>query len=365
MKLTLLAALLVGAGAAHAANICQADANDAFKGKYLAAAAEAQRQSSHDWMGTSARATTKWASAKVSQLLMPGSHDAGTFGQPNQILLKAAGSLARTQSYSLLDQLCLGGRWFDVRLTPVGKEWRINHNFYHFGLASNVIEQYKRFIEDPAHADEFVFVRLKLEKATPEQKAAMYRQWVDALKDHLVKSNGKGFADLTTAQIKAAATGAGGRILLLEYDKEGPSGVPDDLKDSFFDYTKHQTGTFSDKIKFAEMEPAQQANLDGARGKAPFGLWWTSTGKLPSYDVRTNTKPFWPKAKASPNTPLEEFVKKNGCSVGTFLVVDFYGDVGLLGQRTNTILDLAIDHNLKTLEGKKPALCQSAAKAKQ
>lgn len=373
----ILVALLTLTSAAHAANVCQSG-NDAFKKLHLAPNAEGQRQLNHHWMALAKAAAPKWSQAKLDSLLIPGTHDAGTFGTPTTtigVFADRRPNWAVTQSHSFLDQLCLGARWFDVRLERINNEWRIFHSFYRFGTGASTLEQFARFIEDPAHADEFAFVRLKL-SAKPAEKAALYKEWTARLGAHLVDKTKlpraskafSGFAWLTPADIKKAGTGKGGRIFLLEYEEKGTN-VPAELRKNFFSYTTDQAGTFSNEVPLATVNTKQTAKLkefksqQTTKGKASemsgkaFGLWWTSTGSPPNMDVKKNTAAFWPSSKPSPATPLEAFYAVNGCTVGTFLIVDFFGDTALLGQKTNLVMDLAFDHNVKTLNGLKPKLC--------
>jgi len=374
-----LVSLLTFAGAAHAAHVCQSG-DDAFKKANLSPAADTQRQLHHHWMALAKTSAPKWSAARLETLLIPGTHDAGTFGTPTTtigVFADRRPNWAVTQSYSFLDQLCLGARWFDVRLELIKGEWRIFHSFYRFGTGGDTLEQFARFIEDPAHEDEFAFVRLKL-SAKPAEKAALYKAWAARLGAHLVdktklpkaRQTLGGFAQLTPAEIKKANTGPGGRIFLLEYEEKG-SNVPSELRKSFFSYPSDQAGTFSNKIPLAAVTAEQNSKLrefktlQTAKGKAStmgnkaFGLWWTSTGAPPNMDVKKNTAAFWPAAKKSPATPLEAFYAANDCNVGTFLIVDFFGDTQLLGTPSNLVMDLAFDHNVKTLNGLKPKLCSA------
>ena len=377
IRIALATLVTLAAGTAHAAHVCQAG-DDAFKKANLSPAADAQRQLHHHWMAMAKAAAPKWSAARLDQLMIPGTHDAGTFGQPSTtigVFANRRPSWAVTQSYSFLDQLCLGARWFDVRLEYVKGEWRIFHSFYRFGTGGDTLEQFARFIEDPAHADEFAFVRLKL-SAKPAEKAALYKAWAARLGNHLVDKTKlpkaskafSGFAWLTPAEIQKAGTGPGGRIFLLEYEEKGTN-VPPELAKNFFSYPTDQAGTFSNKVPLSAVTTEQNAKLkefkssQTSKGKASamggkaFATWWTSTGSPPNMDVKKNTAAFWPATKKSPATPLEAFYAANDCAIGTFLIVDFFGDTQLVGSDKNTVMELAYDHNIRTLNGLKPKLC--------
>jgi hypothetical protein len=377
-RLTLVA-LLTLAGAARAANICSWEATGphaTLKQRLLTQQLEARRQLNHDWMAKAHAATPRFSQTKIGDLLLPGSHDAGTFGTPENKaspVVKWKPGFGITQTHSLLEQLCLGARWFDVRLTPSksGGGWRIFHGAvplrYVFATGDETLEQFAAFVEDPAHADEFFFVRLKIEDATAQQRGQLFSAWVRRLGAHVVTRTGTGgFAKMTPADVKRAGTGAGGRVFLLDYDKEKVGGMPSDIASSFFNYIADQTGTFSDKVKLSEMKTSQQAALDaynaGDKGR-PYATWWTSTGKFPAYNVKANTRALWPAAAKSPDTELETFIKANKCRIGSFLIVDFFGDTALQGQAKDVVMDFAFKYNVAAASGQQPALCASSGQA--
>jgi hypothetical protein len=374
----LLASVLSVAGSARAAGICDWDlggSQDTWKQRYLTQSLEPSRAQAHHWMGLIAASSSSWARAKLGDLLLPGSHDAGCFGKPSgttnalTTVLKNIPAWAQTQSHSLLEQLCLGSRWFDVRLKSHKNGWRIFHNMYLFGTSDEALEQYARFAADAAHVDEVVFVRLKLAGSDAE-KTALLEGWVTRLKPYLVTNAGTGYGQMTLDEIKKSATGNGARIFLVWYEEQAkgkaPSySPPEKLAKYLFSYRSNQAGTFSNKVKLTEMVQPQETAL-AAWKKSPgdkvFATWWTSTGRFGALNVRDNTTAIWPKDKASPDTPLEDFFRKSACEIGTFLLVDFYGDAALMNQKSNLILDLARDYTVKKLAGQKHPHCASEAK---
>jgi hypothetical protein len=351
---------LVLAAAANAAP-CTYLATDTFLAKYLTPALQPERNLYHNWMLTTLGAAPAWSNTPIKNLLIGGSHDAGTFGESQS---KLPDKWAVTQTHSILDQLCLGSRWFDVRLRQgTGTEWRIFHNNYLFETGDDSLEQFKRFIQDPAHAEEIVFVRMKLEG---KDKAALLQHWVQVLGPNAVdkkklpkaKQVLGGFGPLTPAEIHAAAPGAGGRIVLLEYPKD-ESAAPDIAKDWLFNYNDDQTGTFSNKVEYEKMVAAQTTALTAAKRNAagePFALWWTSTGKVGNLNVRKNTAKLW-QAEDGDDTALEEFYVAQGCSIGTFLIVDYFGDHELQGQQQDTVMKIVMDHNARSLTNRTPTPC--------
>jgi hypothetical protein len=362
-NLSLALAVLLCAGAAQA-QVCTRG-HDGAVTAYLDANMDAARTHDHDWMHKVKVAAPGWSATAINDLIMPGSHDAGTFGAPSSKgATSGSDKWAQTQTYSLLDQLCLGSRWFDVRFERKGTEWRIFHGAYYFNTLAEVILQFQKFIEDPGHVDEFVFVRLKLSGGSDTEKAALYTAWQTALDTHIVPSPGGGFGALTPDDLRQAATGAGGRILLLEYDGKknekpffgGPAKgtkIPATLQPYFFDYATDQVGTFSNKVKLGKVKSKQKKTVKKAvkhKTTEALGFWWTSTGTVGALDVKNNTTKFWPTGTASPNTELEEFIREHKCYVGSFLIVDFYGDRALTHDPArNIVLDVVREMNLKSL----------------
>jgi len=353
---------LVLAAAANAAP-CTYDPNDHFLTTYLEAGGPAQalRNQYHNWMLTTLGAAPAWAQTPIKSLLIAGSHDAGTFGQS---MSKLPDKWAVTQTHSILEQLCLGSRWFDVRLRQgTGNEWRIFHNNYLFETGDESLEQFKRFIEDPAHHEEIVFVRMKLDG---KDKSALLQHWVQALVQNAVdqrrlpgpKRFVGGFGVLTPAEIHAAAQGPGGRIVLVEYPKD-ESAAGENAKPWLFNYNEDQTGTFSNKVDYDKMRAAQTEALAAAKrdpAGEPFALWWTSTGKAGNLNVRANTSKLWPAANPD-DSELERFYVEQGCSIGTFLIVDYFGDHGLQGQPQDVVMKIVMDHNARSLNHRTPTPC--------
>jgi hypothetical protein len=69
-----------------------------------------------DWMGDLLHSQSPYATKPINQIMIPGSHDSGTFGMS---------ASARTQSLTIGQQLEIGIRYFDFRV-------RINNGVYYF-----------------------------------------------------------------------------------------------------------------------------------------------------------------------------------------------------------------------------------------
>ena len=331
-----------------------------------APAAFACNEAGHDWMGQlAAKHGTAWAQIPLSKVLLPGSHDAGSSGKPTGsakaalgLLVKNTTSWAQTQTHSVLGQLCRGSRWFDLRFKHHKGIWKIFHNFYLFARGEEVLGQVAKFARDPAHKHEVIFLRLKLSGA-PEATAAFLTRWRKVLGKSIVRRvEGKLLGQMTMSDFGATGQASGARIVLMPYDKELE--VPEALNGYVFPYPEHQAGTFSNRIPLKAVTTGQQASLAAFKqggGAKAFGLWWTSTGGAKALNVKRNTMAMWPVAKPSPSSPLEAFIKANQCEVGSFLLVDFYGNNEVTRTQSNLILELAQSATEAALAGKPWGLC--------
>ncbi|GGO80457.1 hypothetical protein GCM10011348_17160 [Marinobacterium nitratireducens] len=94
---------------------------------------------------------------RLTDIRIPGSHDAGTFDMP-------WGSIPKTQSHNFFDQLSVGARFFDIR--PYYKN--IDEGFViHHGIAvawatplNSILADIKRFVSMPEHQRELVILQV-------------------------------------------------------------------------------------------------------------------------------------------------------------------------------------------------------------
>lgn len=94
-----------------------------------------------DWMHTR---RVQLQVRPLCQIPLPGSHDAGSFGDMND--------KSRTQEYSIADQLQYGVRYFDFRVKVDN-----GHFFSHHGLDDSRLNTFARWPVDPAPVDNVIF----------------------------------------------------------------------------------------------------------------------------------------------------------------------------------------------------------------
>ena len=333
--------------------------------QFLNANAQAQRRKHHDWM-TKVRATTPdgWDNATIGEILIPGSHDSGTYGATYSKPKGSSDRWGQTQTYSFLDQLCQGSRWFDVRFKKAGNEFHVWHNTHLFGTSGAALGQFRRFIADPGHSGEVIFIRFKTQGGeTAVERRGLFQTWANTLRRWLVPYPG----NIRYGQLRLGALAnlpaqhqPGARVFLLDY--EPPIDAHDALRPSFWSYSANQSGTFSNKVALSKIRKGQTKSLrawKANKANKTFGLWWTSTGTVGALDVKKNTKELWPKRKNTKAAPLEKFFKENNCEVGNFLIVDFFGDLPLLRTRDNLVVQLASQYNVAKLHDQRHPLCQA------
>jgi hypothetical protein len=118
------------------------------------------------WMGELADAIGQ---RPLRQVVIPGSHDAGTYATFNILQ-----GLAQAQNIDITGQLNRGSRYFDIRaayidwLPPAGADWWINH-----GDAKatdlrlhQILEQAATWARQPGHEKEIIFLSVELQPST-------------------------------------------------------------------------------------------------------------------------------------------------------------------------------------------------------
>ncbi|KAB8033619.1 phosphatidylinositol-specific phospholipase C domain-containing protein [Fluviispira multicolorata] len=108
----------------------------------------------------------------INQLMIPGSHDSGTYDLGDKIspdstlpaIISGAqiNSLARTQYYSIAEQLDRGVRYLDIRLCSDGSNLLVCHSVFANTLTiESIFEQVKNFLDQPVNKNEVVIVDIQ------------------------------------------------------------------------------------------------------------------------------------------------------------------------------------------------------------
>jgi len=396
-----LALVVAAALSVEAASVClRTVAGTAAHDPYLSTDADAValRAKYHKWQ------TDKWATfkdKKLGELFWPGSHDASTYNYLSDWGYAAApvgtptldtDVAAVTQRFSLLDQLCMGARFFDIRVTWKGGVMRMVHPLgkeHHFETWAAVLAQFKLFAEDPEHKGELIFPRVKcakgtkkwtgdkcfkiLDKAMDELSSVLVKP-ADVLPDthninhdRLVAMKWKDIhrvdgQDAPTKNVVLSAyPSKRSRNLAREMKLTKPANSITKLETNVWNYAGYQSGEFSKARDLAPMTKGQQEKVDDWESddrSAVHGYWYTSTAEWlwgDSSNVCFNTAPLWEKASKSERSIIRKLAWSQ--AIGNVLIVDWVGvsyhhkgKAGTVKSNTNvdvpnwsTIMDI-VDH---------------------
>ena len=108
----------------------------------------------------------------INKLMIPGSHDSGTYDLGTKIspdstlpsIISGAqiNSLARTQYYSISEQLDRGIRYLDIRLCSDGTNLLVCHSVFANSLTiESILEQVKNFLDQPVNKNEVVIIDIQ------------------------------------------------------------------------------------------------------------------------------------------------------------------------------------------------------------
>ncbi len=124
---------------------------------------------------------TKWMGtiddeARLNEIVLPGSHDAGTNGMS---------WLGKTQHLSVKEQLNLGVRYFDLRVNHVKNDYVIYHSIINGTRFDPILDDIASFIEE--NPSETLFLDFQHFKNGSDEY--VYHTVSEKLKDHLVIQN--------------------------------------------------------------------------------------------------------------------------------------------------------------------------------
>lgn len=85
---------------------------------------------------------------KLKDILIPGSHDAGTYSMAPTTGLNLIGKAAQAQEMDIYNQAKVGSRYFDVRVRAVNNDVVINHGVVNGCKVSVVLNSFLKFIDE-------------------------------------------------------------------------------------------------------------------------------------------------------------------------------------------------------------------------
>lgn len=114
--------------------------------------------------------------ARLNEIVLPGSHDAGTNGMS---------WLGKTQHLSVKEQLNLGVRYFDLRVNHVKNDYVIYHSIINGTRFDPILDDIASFIEE--NPSETLLLDFQHFKNGSDEY--VYHTVLEKLKDHLVVQN--------------------------------------------------------------------------------------------------------------------------------------------------------------------------------
>jgi len=184
----------------------------------------------------------------LRDIVIPGSHDAGTYLMENRI----DNNSSQCQEISVLEQLKAGARYLDLRSWKADDEeyWMYHGSVWTHVKLADVLKDIRTFLHD--YDGEIVIATLLI-----DEKTNIDSGWIWAcseMADHLARPsdvNGKSFAEVTPNELKAA----GKRFVMLRsgdaaqfacMDREGAYG--DSLEPSNYVKALENLRIWSDKL---------------------------------------------------------------------------------------------------------------------
>lgn len=153
----------------------------------------ADRKSVSGWMG---QIFDILKNKPINRIVIPGSHDSGTYDlgdvlSPDYSLpIKLSGAqinaLAKTQYYSLAEQLDRGVRYLDIRLCSDGSKLLVCHSVFARNLTiDSVFEQVRNFMNQEINKNEIVIVDIQSVQGWSTFNDSLKNKISDSLKNYL------------------------------------------------------------------------------------------------------------------------------------------------------------------------------------
>ena len=96
--------------------------------------------------------------AKLKDILIPGSHDSGTYSMAPTTWLNLIGKAAQTQEMNIYNQAKVGARYFNIRARALSDSVVIEHDIVNGCKVSEVLKSFLKFIND--NPSEVIFLHI-------------------------------------------------------------------------------------------------------------------------------------------------------------------------------------------------------------
>ena len=260
---------------------------------------EKQAPDNSRWMG---ELLTKKPDVKLNAITMPGSHDAG-MNLTHDCTVGVQPEWARTQVYSINDQLKAGSRYFDLRVYYKESNYFIGHfdsvpvignsGCYGSPLAT-VLAQVKNFVQSDTGKSETVILKFShTMDSSPEGYSVreVTKYVIDEVKSifesYLYTSSNTqaNLGEILLSQLSGKVVA----VFDKEYEDDVKNGIFPDRYAKVKEYGLRVYDQYSGTGSYSEMSEDQQKKLTDKGGYGNdylFLLSWTLTGKLGSLDIQ-------------------------------------------------------------------------------
>ncbi len=143
-----------------------------LNGHYFKSSSDLKDYSNSNWM------SHLKDEVKLVDIVMPGSHDAGTC---------STSYLGRTQGYSIKEQLEMGARYFDLRVNKTEKGYYMYHEMFNGERFLDVITDIRRFIIE--NSTETLILDFQHFKGDSEEGVLKFVDKYLVLEEHVVVNN--------------------------------------------------------------------------------------------------------------------------------------------------------------------------------
>ena len=153
--------------------------------------------------------------AKLKDILIPGSHDSGTYSMAPTTSLNLIGKTAQTQEMDIYNQAKVGSRYFDVRVKALNKTVVINHGIINGCRASVVLKSFLKFIDE--NPSEVIILDMRGCRGVAAKRIINSPEMKKIFEKSLTRSMCQDYSSVSMKQLRDLNVNF---IIILEYDDE-------------------------------------------------------------------------------------------------------------------------------------------------
>lgn len=124
--------------------------------------------------------------AKLKDILIPGSHDSGTYSMAPSTGLNLIGKAAQTQEMNIYNQAKVGARYFNIRARALSESVVVSHGVVNGCKVSKVLKSFLNFIKD--NPSEVIVLRISHSSSSAIKKIMALPEMKSIFEKSLTKS---------------------------------------------------------------------------------------------------------------------------------------------------------------------------------